>query len=314
MLTQPTNSLQKDDLRYLLTEYLPPKSNKPNSSALRTAKQWAIAANLINDCGLTNEGRLVSTKDPYLEASVTDWLIHFQLSLGEQSLWKYFVYEFLPHHVTFTQDELLNYCTEVFNTESSDRLLKKVRLLLKTYTDSQAISKGKFITKENKSYSVGNPDLSNHYTIGYLLAKVWERNFQSESAVLVDRIIDTNMGLASVLGIDKEQLRPQLDILAKYEIIEQRSISPHLVGKKPLTRENNELSYQVYRCWETPLDLLAQAYDNDIATPNRPLIQSLAGILDGGDENVPDFSQFLEWAARLTVLDGGVNTFIRLVS
>jgi Protein of unknown function (DUF4007) len=314
MPTQPTNSLRKDDLRYILTEYLPPRSNKPNSSALRTAKQWAIAANLISDRGLTNEGRLVSTKDPYLEATVTDWLIHFHLSLGKQSLWKYFVYEFLPHHSTFTQDELLNCCTEILNTESQDRLLKKVRLLLKTYTDSQAISKGKFITKENKLYSVGNPDLSNHYMTGYLLAKIWERDFQSESAVLVDRIIDTNIGLAGVLGIDKEQLRPQLDILAKNEIIEQRSLEPHLVGKKPLMKDDDKLSYLVYRCWKTPLELLEKAYENDIATPNRPLIQSLAGILDDGDENVPDFSQFLEWAARLTVLDGGMNTFIRSVS
>jgi hypothetical protein len=314
MPTQPTNSLRKDDLRYLLTEYLLPRSNKPNSSALRTAKQWAIAANLISDRGLTNEGRLVSTKDPYLESTVTDWLIHFNLSLDKQSLWKYFVYEFLPHHATFTQDELLSYSTEIFKAESPDRLLKKVRLLLKTYIDSQAISKGKFITQENKLYLAGNPDLSNHYTTGYLLAKVWERDFQSESAVLVDRIIDMNLGLASVLGIDRHRLRQQLDILAENEIIEQRSISPHLVGKKPLTKEDNELSYQVYRCWETPLDLLAKAYENDIAIPNRPLIQSLAGILDDGDDNVPDFSQFLEWAVRLTVLDGELNTFIRLVS
>jgi hypothetical protein len=314
MSTQPSHSLRKDDLRYILTESLPSRSKKPNFAALRTAKQWAVAANLMNDRGLTNEGRLVTTKDPYLEATVTDWLIHFHLSLTEDSLWKYFVHEFLPRHTTFSQDELLNCCIEIFTTESPDRLLKKVRLLLKTYTDSQAISKGKFITKEKKSYSAGNPDLSNHYTTGYLLAKIWERDFHSESAVLVDRIIDPNMGLASVLGIDREQLRHQLDILAKTEIIEQRSIEPHLVGKKPLMKEDDKLSYLVYRCWETPLDLLEKAYENDIATPNRPLIQSLAGILDDGDENIPDFSQFLEWAARFTVLDGGLNTFTRLVS
>jgi hypothetical protein len=63
--------------------------------------------------------------------------------------------------------------------------------------------------------------LSNSYTLGYLLAKFWERNFRSQSAVLVDQIVDAKMGLTSVLGITREQLRQQLDILATYEIIEQ---------------------------------------------------------------------------------------------
>ncbi len=313
MLIQPNNSLRKNDLRYLLTEYQPPRSNKPNASALRTAKQWAIAANFMNDRGLTNEGRLVATKDPYLEATVTNWLIHFYLSLGEQSLWKYFVYDFLPQHSTFSQNEFLNCCIDVFGTEPAARLLKKVKLLLKTYTDPQSISKGNFLTQNKKLYSTGNPELSNYYITGYLLAKIWERDFPSASSILVDRIIDMELGLASILGIDKDRLRQQLNILAKNEIIEQRSIAPHLVGKKPLLKEDNELSYQVYRCWEMPLDLLAKAYENDIATPNRPLIQSLAGIM-ADDENVPDFSQFLEWAAKLTVLDGEFNTFIRLAS
>jgi hypothetical protein len=313
MSTQPTKSLRKDNLRYVLTESLPHRSHKPSASAIDTAKQWAIVANLMNDRGLTNEGKLVAAKDPYLEANVTNWLIHFQISLMGKSLWKYFVYEFLPQNKTFTQDKLLNCCIEIFSTESANQLLKKVRLLLKTYTDSQSIAKSNFLVHEQKLYITGKPDLSNPYTTGYLLAKIWERNFQSESAVLVDQIIDMEIGLASVLGVNEDRLRQQLDILATNDIIEQRSISPHLLGKKPLRREDGELSYQIYRCWETPLDLLAKAYDNDIATPNRPLIQSLAGILDD-DENIPDFSQFLEWAAGLTLLDGGLNTLTRLVS
>jgi hypothetical protein len=86
-----------------------------------------------------------------------------------------------------------------------------VRLLLKTYTDSQAIAKGNFLTQDKKLYSAGHPDLSNYYTTGYLLAKIWEHDFQSESSVLVDRIIDMDLGLASVLGIQKDRLRQQLD-------------------------------------------------------------------------------------------------------
>jgi hypothetical protein len=77
MSTQPSKSLRKDDLRYVLTESLPPRGHKPPSaSAIHAAKQWAIVANLVSGRGLTNEGKLVATKDPYLEANVTNWLIH----------------------------------------------------------------------------------------------------------------------------------------------------------------------------------------------------------------------------------------------
>ena len=80
----PLTPLQKEALRHLLTPS--PTANPPSAAALRQAKPWAIAANLINDQGLTAEGKLVTTKDPYLEATVTDWLIHLHLSFCDRSL------------------------------------------------------------------------------------------------------------------------------------------------------------------------------------------------------------------------------------
>ena len=165
------------------------------------------------------EGKLVATKDPYLETTVTDWLIHFHLSLGDRSLWHYFVYEFLPKHSLFTQEELLDSCIEVFSTESPDQLKKSLRLILKTYTEPQAIAKNKFLMQNKKHYSIRDSDLSNPYAVGYLLAKIWERDFKLQSAMLIDEIVNAEMGLANVLGINREHLRQKLDILAKYGII-----------------------------------------------------------------------------------------------
>jgi hypothetical protein len=132
-------------------------------------------------------------KDPYLEATVTDWLIHFHLSSGNYSLWQSFVFEFLPEHSEFTQDELLNYFTNIFSSESSDSLRKVTQSILKTYTNSEAIARSQFLTHTQKNYSIGNPDLSNPYTTGYLLAKIWERDFKARSAVLVDDILNEEM-------------------------------------------------------------------------------------------------------------------------
>jgi hypothetical protein len=320
MMSVPNSAFKKEDLRYILIDNLLPalKSSQhqikaPSNAAIRNAKQWAIAANLIDDRGLTQEGSIVITRDPYLETTVTDWSIHFNLSSHDRSLWKYFVYDFLPEYPTFAKYELLNCAIDKFTAELPERLKKNVGSILKLYTESQAISKNQFLTLDRKSYSIGTPDLSNPYTTGYLLAKIWEREFNDRAVVSVDRIIDIEMRLTDLLGIDSERLRQQLDILAELEIVEQRSNQPHLPGTKPPRKQDDERSYQVYRCWNTPSELLEKAYDNDIATPNRPLIQSLADILDDGDES-PDFSQLFTWAVSFVVIKGGMNVMDRLAS
>lgn len=311
----PTHPLVKDDLRSLLAFLLQStsKSLPLSSSDLNIVKQWATIASLVNKQKLTVEGTIVATKDPYLETVVTDWLIHFHLSLSDWDLCRYFVYEFLPNNSAFTQDELLDSCITTFTKQSSDQLKKSVRLLLKTYLDPQSIAKHRFLEQKKKVYSTGNSDLSNPYMLGYLLAKIWERDFGSQPTVLVDQILFAEMGLTKVLGIHSDQLQQYLDILASHEIIEQRSVKPHLVGTKPPRKGDNEQTYQVYRCWETAAQMLKRAYENDVATPNRPLIQSLEPLLDD-DDDTPDFSKFLEWASGLVRVNGGSNTIINLAS
>jgi Protein of unknown function (DUF4007) len=310
----PTSSLCKNTLRSLLAQSLQPNSQTASLSAqtLRRARQWAIAANLLDENGLTPEGHLVITKDPYLETTVTDWVIHFYLSLDNYSLWHYFIYEFLQEHVSFTQEELLNSCTRRFINESPDKLRKSIRLILKAYIEAEAISKNRFLIQKEKTYSIGDSDLSNPYTVGYFLAKSWDQKYKTRSTVLVDEILDVEMGLITVLGISQEQLRQQLDVLAQHEIIEQRSLKPHFAENKPKIKDEQELSYQIYRTWNSPIEILEKAYENDIATPNRPLIQSLGDIIE--DDDSVDFSQLLEWASRLVSLDGGSNTIVKLAS
>jgi hypothetical protein len=275
---------------------------KVPSGILRTAKQWANCASLINQQELTAEGQLVATKDPYLEATVTDWLIHFNLSLCNDGLWNYFIYDFIPKHPSFTQDELIASALKVFRTQAPNKLGKRLELMLRTYTDQQSIARNKFLVQQNKTYLSGNSDLSNPYTIGYFLAKIWEHKFKGRDSILISEISDEEMGLNTILGITKEELLKHLDILAKYKVIEQRTAKPHLAGTKSQTKEDNEFPYQVYRCWNQAVELLEKAYENDMATPNRPLVQSLGEILDD-DDNDLDFLQFLEWASRLTLLN-----------
>ena len=59
------------------------------------------------------------------------------------------------------------------------------------------------------------------------------------------------------------------------------------MGTQPERRQQEEPSYMVVRCWDDSLELLAKAYEQDPAVPNRPLIQSLEGILDDDDGELP---------------------------
>lgn len=305
----PTQPLRKADLQLLLTQM--PQS-AAISANLRAAKQWATAANLLDERGLTTEGRLAATKDPYLEATVTDWLIHFNLS-SSNNVWNYFVYEFSPENLTFRQAELTSSVVDIFSAESSDTLKNTVQLLLKTYTDLHSIAKHKFLIQENGTYLAGSSDLSNPYTTGYLLAKIWERDFGERSAVLVSQIIDAKMSLASILGINREQVKQQLNILAKYEILEQQSAELRIAGQRPKIIGEGNSDYQVYRCWQTSAELLEKAFTHDKATPNQPLIRSLESIFDN-ESDIPDLSQFLEWASGLISLGGGSKMITKLVS
>ncbi len=118
-----------------------------------------------------------------------------------------------------------------------------------------------------------------------------------QEALTIGDVLSVDFGMTTILGINAEKLRLQLDNIAKHEIIEQRSLKLYSTDSKPSRRESTEMNYQIFPCWDSPLDLLKTAYENDSATPNQPLIRVLDGIME--DVEVPDFSQFLEWVSKL---------------
>lgn len=114
------------------------------------------------------------------------------------------------------------------------------------------------------------------------------------------------MGLRKVLGTDENQLRKHLDQLAELDIIEQYSAKPRAVNQPVERRKKNESSYVIVPCWDNPLDLLEEAYEKDSATPGRPLMQSLEGILDDEDEDPPFLlSSVQAWFSNLCTSEVG---------
>ncbi|OIP72763.1 MAG: hypothetical protein AUK43_02015 [Oscillatoriales cyanobacterium CG2_30_40_61] len=222
-------------------------------------KTWSVRAGLIKDNYLSPEGKIVLKHDPNLQSIITDWLMHFYLSFGNQGLnkipenpadwggWTYFVYTFLPQNLTFTKNTLDKNSISIF--EEPDQVIsQRMKYILRAYTEQQALANCQFI-KEIKSdyYESGNPNLPNSYLIGYLLAKLWQRDFGQETSVLTEEIIKQKMGILPVLGIQPESLQQHLNAIESLGIIEQRrTVAP----------------YQIIRRWDNPLTLLEKAYVN----------------------------------------------------
>ena len=270
-----TFALKKEDLIKIIQAAAEEKGLDDNIESLmqRTGlgnrkvgpmKSWASRAGLVSNNGLSPEGEIVWRKDPRLVSNVTEWLMHFYLSLGDRGLiqppdapaewggWSYFVYSFLPQYSTFTMADLLQNSASIFEKdfektqETSKNLTKNFRIVLRAYTEPEAIAACRFVqTLDKNQFVTGDASIPNPYMVGYLLAKLWERDFDSQTSVLTEDILNHKMGLASILGIGAKELQEQLNTLEAYAIIEQRrTVAP----------------FQIVRRWDSPLALLEKAY------------------------------------------------------
>jgi hypothetical protein len=221
-------------------------------------KSWAVRAGLVSKNELSAEAESILDKDPYLTSSITDWFMHFYLSFGDKGLtktpgepfewggWSWFVYSFLPEQLTFRTDNLIYEASQVFEDETSQKLEKKLRYVLRAYTESEALESCQFIQKiTTNKYVAGEASLPNPYLICYFLAKLWQRDYGNTTSIVTDEVLNHKMGLAPVLGLEPATLQEQLNKLETFGLIEQRRTVP---------------PFQIVRRWDSPLSLLDQAY------------------------------------------------------
>ncbi|MBW4582239.1 MAG: hypothetical protein KME42_21955 [Tildeniella nuda ZEHNDER 1965/U140] len=257
-------------------------------------RSWAIRSGLVSGDRLSPEGAIAWKYDFGVKPEnrsrdyndriipVTDWLMHFYLSLGVQGAkddrkskytgvgetlqppptdpaewggWTYFVYAFLPDHKTFTLDELQTYCASIFAPGTGKHpekdLRDNLRIVLRAYCEPEAIAGCKFLAQTDKeAYTAEDSDLPNLDLMAYFLAKLWQRDFSDATSVLTDDILQQPMGLASVLGVNTSTLQTVLNQLETAALIEQRrTVSPA----------------QIIRRWHDPLTLLEKSYTHSLS-------------------------------------------------
>jgi len=267
-----TFALKKDDLRRVIAmareenglnaplEVLMKDTGLGNKK-VGPVKSWGARSGLIADGRLTPEGGVVTEYDPSLTSPVTDWLMHFYLSLSGKGLspaparasdwggWTYFVYEFIRGRSAFNLDDLIFYGKQEFAEEKESSLVSNFKILLRAYTEREALSQIAFIKgNEADGFCCNEARLPNAYAISFILARIWERDFREATSALTEEVVAHPLGLAKVLGITPEQTQEHLDALEALSIIEQRkTVAP----------------FQVVRRWSDPLELLKKAYESD---------------------------------------------------
>jgi hypothetical protein len=239
-------------------ENLVTRTGLGNEKVLRI-KTWSIRSGLVDKKtgNLTPQGQIVLAHDPHLQSPVTDWLMHFYLSYGDYGLstppedaaewggWTWFIYSFLPQHKTFSRQELESYAGSVF-AKAAKNIAKDLNILLRAYTEPYALfSCGIIRSSDKDKFFLGEANQPNDYLVAYFLSQLWQRDFGDINSVLTQKILEQNMGLTSILGIETNSLQTLLDRLGSLAKVEQnRCVAPA----------------EIVRRWHNPLDLLEEAY------------------------------------------------------
>jgi hypothetical protein len=228
-----------------------------NEKVLRI-KSWAMRCGLVDKKHLTPAGKIIIENDPYLEHLSTEWFMHLHLSFGDHGItpppltpdqwggWTYFIFDFLKTRSHFTLDSLTDQCLQTFDEPNRNPVLKNLRILLRTYTETEAIAQPQILTKHNKDeYHANPPNLPPAPLIGYALSQLWQRDFPDQTSLLTEKILTQPYGLCDLFRIDPDTLQTHLNHLETLGIVEQRRTVP---------------PNQIVRRWSDPLHLLAQAY------------------------------------------------------
>jgi hypothetical protein len=222
-------------------------------------KSWAKRSGLTDGTRPTPEGQTILTHDPNLNHPATHWLIHLHLSHSDQSIqpidnpstlggWSEFTFNFLPQHPQFTEADLIQHFSHTYPDDSYKTIQKNTRILLRTYTDDTALAAAKILTFDGHTYHRNPEHLPQPYTLGYLLAKIWQRDHSDKTSIILDHLTQNPTGLAPILGIPPNRLTREIDRLDSQGILDQRlAVSPA----------------QLIRKWDNPIELLERAYTDD---------------------------------------------------
>jgi hypothetical protein len=207
----------------------------------------SLVENGARKLDITEPGRVIAEKDPWLKRPASLWVLHYFLSRrgSDAEAWSFFIQEFLPRHGEFSRSALEAELAEKFAQRAKVRSINP-GVLLSSYLDGNALERIRMIRSKAKAEFIRtNPYIPNAFTVAYILAEIWETNRPEKLMVSPSALLEP-WDLASTMGLDEVQLQSWLDDLSRLGIIVQMREAP---------------PYQVRRQWPSKADLLRRSFD-----------------------------------------------------
>lgn len=132
---------------------------------------------------LTPMGKVIVEKDPTLENTKTQWFMHHELVTDHDraEAWHFFAIEFLPKHLCFTEETLLEGLTQKLSPHSiqhfgpGSKLNKQIlRKIIQVYTEKSGLGELSLIVSEDKRFRRLTPTVVGPWNNPEELAKAYE--------------------------------------------------------------------------------------------------------------------------------------------
>lgn len=206
----------------------------------------------------THFGRLVRSRDPYLNDTATQWLMHYHLSAPHgpgPTFWNYLVSSRLRIGAELKKGEVakkiahhLEQVTGEFH--SSDALGSSATAFLGTYANQDCLGLLGFLESSNGTtsglYWVKEPDPPPLWAFAYALADYWESVWPEQPGINLAKLLEPG-SFASIFLISSSQLEKMLEELRREG------------GVLDLYRDVPP--YQVTRLWSDKAAFLERLYE-----------------------------------------------------
>lgn len=197
---------------------------------------------------LSDLGKIVLENDKRLKTSVTQWIMHSNISSQETGAiaYKSFTHDFLPHNNEFDKQSLKEFLDSLNPDLNEKTRTANLGLLIKAYTDGSGLFRTRlFREMTTDRFFRESASYPNAYLAAYVLAEIWEAKHAGAEVVNPSVLLESGH-LATTLNLNEGDLENCVDEMSAVGAISQARAAP---------------PFHVKRQWTDKFDLLRRAYE-----------------------------------------------------
>lgn len=165
---------------------------------------------------LTPLGKLVAHCDSYLDDTVSQWLLHYQLAQNQKAeVWFHLTNKFLPSSSIFTfEDALESLKAAGIGEHSPKHLVSDTKIYLRALTTDEGLGQIHFIEPiENSVFKKGIPQSIHPLLVAYVIYDQREKRYPSASTIRITNLLTDDGNVGKVFSLTKDKLEEILEKL-----------------------------------------------------------------------------------------------------